>query len=124
MRRFVVGLLFSFPCFILAQSPIHNNLADYVGTYTYEPGRTLELIAGDELFAVLDEAKYRLKPAGDDVFTNPGGQKIPFRREANGRVTGLEESGQFRPRVSATVSQESAALARPRPEGQDSPDSY
>jgi len=124
MRRFVAGLLFSLPCFILAQSPIHNNLADYAGTYSYEPGRNLEIIAGDELFAVLDEAKYRLKPVGDDVFTNPGGQKIPFRRGANGKVSGLEESGKFRPRVSATVSPESAALARPRPAGQDSPDSY
>jgi CubicO group peptidase (beta-lactamase class C family) len=112
----VLGVLLSFG----ADAPV----SDYVGTYAYGAGQTIELVAGDQLFAVLDGAKYRLSPAGVDVFTNPGGQKIPFRRDASGKVTGLEESGVFRARISSTVTKESAALARPRPAGQDSPDAY
>ncbi len=99
-------------------------LSDYVGTYAYGAGQTIELVVGDQLFAVLDGAKYKLSPAGVDVFTNPGGQKIPFRRDANGKVTGLVESGVFRARISPNITKESAALARPRPAGEDSPDTY
>ena len=39
-------------------------------------------------------------------------------------MTGYEEDGKFHPRVSATVTLESAALAHPRPQGQDSPSDY
>src|ERR1700721_2579150 len=85
-------------------------LSDYVGTYAYGAGQTIELVAGDQLFAVLDGAKYRLSPSGVDVFTNPSGQKIPFSRDATRKVTGLEESGVFRARISSTVTKESAAL--------------
>jgi CubicO group peptidase (beta-lactamase class C family) len=100
------------------------NLSDYVGTYVDRPGRTLEIVAGDELFAVQDEAKYRLRPSGVDEFTTAAGQKIPFLRGANGKVTGYEESGKFHPRVSLTVTAASAALARPRPLGENLPDNY
>jgi len=99
-------------------------LSDYVGTYTDSTGRTLEIVAGDELFAVQDEAKYRLRSSGVDEFTTITGQKIPFRRVANGKVNGYEENGKFHPRVSATVTPESAALARPRPKGEDSAADY
>lgn len=98
--------------------------SDYVGTYSYGAGQSIEIVSGDELFAVLDGAKYRLSPAGSDIFTNPSGQKIPFQRDANGKVTGFEESGIFRARVSPTITKESAALARPRPSGEDLPESY
>lgn len=99
-------------------------LSDYAGTYAYGPEQTVELIVGDQLFAVLDGAKHRLSPAGVDIFTNPSGQKIPFRRDANGKVTGFTDSGVFRARVSLNVTKESAALARPQPQSQDSPDAY
>jgi hypothetical protein len=99
-------------------------LSDYVGTYAYGAGQTIEIVAGDELFSVLDGAKYRLGPAGADIFTNPGGNKVPFRRDLNGTVTGLEDSGVFHARISPTITKESGALARPRPSGQDSPESY
>ena len=49
---------------------------------------------------------------------------MPFRRDATSKVTGFEDSGVFRTRVSATVTKESTALARPRPAGLDSPDAY
>jgi CubicO group peptidase (beta-lactamase class C family) len=111
-----LGVLLSFG----ADAPV----SDYVGTYAYGAGQTIELVAGDQLFAVLDGAKYRLSPAGTDIFTNPSGQKIPFQRDANGKVTGLVESGVFRARVSPNITKESAALARPRPPGGDSPEAY
>lgn len=107
-----------------AQKPAPPPLSDYVGTYAYGPGRTVEIVVGDQLFAVLDGAKYRLKPDVTDVFVNNGGQKIPFRRGPNGKITGFEESGTFYPRVSLTVTKASRALAVPRPAGQNSPASY
>ena len=109
---------------IAAQTPPRPRLSDYIGTYVDEPGRTLEIVAGDELFAVQNEAKYRLRPSGVDEFVTAIGQKLPFRRDANGKITGYEESGKFHPRVSLTVTLDSAALARPRPQGQDSPQAY
>ncbi len=114
--------------FFLLTAVIHSqtppSFAEYVGTYEYGPGQTIEIVAGDQLFAVLDGAKYKLNPVGVDIFTNPGGQKIPFRRDAKGQITGFDESGKFRARLSPNISKDSAALAHPRPIGQDSPDSY
>lgn len=107
-----------------AQAPDQTRLSDYVGTYADAPGHTLEIVSGDDLFAVQDEAKYRLRSSGVDEFTTSFGQKIPFRRDANGKVTGYEESGKFHPRVSLTVTPDSAALADPRPQGQDSASDY
>jgi len=48
------------------------------------------------------------------------GQTVSFPRDANGKVTGYEQNGTLHPRVSMTITTESAALARPRPKGQDS----
>jgi hypothetical protein len=106
-----------------AQTP-STPLSDYVGTYIDAPGQTIEIVSGRELFAVLDGAKYRLHPTGRDEFSNVAGKKIPFRRDAAGKVAGYEEDGKFHPRISSTVTFESAALARPRPQGQDSPSDY
>jgi CubicO group peptidase (beta-lactamase class C family) len=91
------------------------HLADYVGTYSNTPGKPVEIVAGDELFAVLDGAKYRLRFAGPDEFINAGGSKIPFRRDATGKVIGYVDSGKFHPRLSSEVSAVSAELAFPRP---------
>jgi CubicO group peptidase (beta-lactamase class C family) len=99
-------------------------LSDYVGTYAFAPGDTVEIVAGDELFAVLDEAKYRLRPAGVDRFTTITGNTIPFVRNSAGKVTGYKQDGEFHRRLSATVSPESEALAHPRPKGQDNPADY
>jgi CubicO group peptidase (beta-lactamase class C family) len=105
-------------------SPQAPPLSDYVGTYVDQPGRTLEIVAGNELFAVLDGAKYKLVPAGADQFTNVAGKRIPFLRGPDGKVTGYEESGKFHPCISRSVTVESAGLVFPRPKGQDSPGSY
>jgi CubicO group peptidase (beta-lactamase class C family) len=61
---------------------------------------------------------------GIDVFSTAGGEKIPFRRDTNGKVTGYEENGKFHPRISSVITPQSAALAHPRPPGQDSPSDY
>ena len=118
----VLPLMFSVG--VMAQPSSTARLSDYVGTYRYAPGQTVEIVAGRELFAVLDGAKYRLRPAGVDAFLPMYGAKIPFLRDAQGKVTGYEQDGKFHPRLSLTVTAESAALARPRPEGQDAPADY
>ena len=107
-----------------AQQTAASELADYVGTYADAPGHTLEMVDGDGLFAVLDEAEYQLRPSGVDRFTTMIGQTVSFPRDASGKVTGYEQNGTFHPRVSTTITPESAALARPRPKGQDSPADY
>lgn len=107
-----------------AQQTAASGLADYVGTYADAPGHTLEMVDGDGLFAVLDEAEYPLRPSGVDQFTTMVGQTISFPRDASGKVTGYEQNGTFHPRVSTTITPESAALARPRTKGQDSPADY
>ncbi len=107
-----------------AQTKPTLHLSDYVGTYSDSPGHPVEIVDGDGLFAVLDEAKYRLSPSGVDQFTTITGQTIPFRRGANGKVTGYEQSGKFHPRISSSITPESAALAHPRPQGQDAPEDY
>jgi CubicO group peptidase (beta-lactamase class C family) len=95
-------------------------LTDYAGVYDYAAGGTLELVAGDHLFAVIDGAKYPLRragPAAPDAFVNGPGDTVPFRRDARGVVTGFVERGTFHRRRSPRVSAASAALAAPRPPG-------
>ena len=104
-----------------AQQSAAPKLDDYVGTYAFAPNHTVEIVDGDDgLFAVLDEAKYSLRASGVDQFTPMAGPVVTFPRDASGRVTGYEQDGKFHPRVSASVTPEAAALARPRPKGQDS----
>jgi len=107
-----------------AQQTAAPGLADYVGTYSDALGHTLEMVDGDGLFAVLDEAEYPLRPSGVDQFTTTGGQTVRFPRDTSGNVTGYEQDGKFHPRVSASITPETAALARPLPKGQDSPVDY
>ena len=107
-----------------AQETPGPRLADYVGTYADAPGRTLEIADGDGLFAVVDEAKYPLRTSGVDQFTTITGQVVSFPRDASGNVTGYEQDGKFHPRVSTIIMAASAALARPRPKGKDSPADY
>jgi CubicO group peptidase (beta-lactamase class C family) len=109
---------------VVAQAQAAAPLSDYVGTYDFAPGQTVEIVAGDGLFAVVDGAKYGLKPSGVDRFTTITDNTIPFLRDAAGKVKGYEQDGKFHPRLSLTISPESAALAYPRPKGQDSPADY
>jgi len=100
-------------------------LTDYVGTYSDAHSHTtLEIVAGDDLFAVLNEGKYRLRPAGTDKFKPNSGGIVSFHRDASGKVTDCEQDGELYARVSAVITPESAALARPRPVGQNAPADY
>jgi hypothetical protein len=93
---------------------------DFTGTYRYHGRTTLALVPGDSLlFAVIDEAKYPLRPAGVDRFVNAPGDTIPFRRDAAGAVTGFVERGTFFERLSPTVDPAAAQLVRARPRGAD-----
>jgi hypothetical protein len=121
----ILGLLCVMACeTVLAQTPASLRQSDYVGTYEDRPGHTLEIVAGDGLFAVQDEAKYRLQPAGIDAFTVSGGLKVPFRRDAQGKITGYEQDVKFHKRLSQSVSASARALAYPRLPGQNSPSDY
>jgi CubicO group peptidase (beta-lactamase class C family) len=105
-------------------APPESKLGDYVGTYLDQPGRIFEIVAGDELFAVQDEAKYRLRPSGVDEFENAGGEKIAFSRDPTGQVSGFSVQGEFHLRQSPEITAPSAALARARPPGEDNPADY
>ena len=53
-----------------------EGLAEYQGVYAYHGGTSIVLVAGDTLlFAVIDEAKYPLRPLGDDRFLNGAGDE-------------------------------------------------
>ena len=88
-------------------------LTDYEGVYAYHGTATIAIVAADSmLFAVLDEAKYRLLPLGGDRVLNAGGDTIPFRRGADGSVSGFVERGTYFPRRSVSVDRDMAAAVR------------
>lgn len=92
-----------------------SQLADYTGIYEYRNGRTLVLAAPDTvLVAVIDGAKYPLRKAGVDRFRNGGGDTVPFRRRADGRVTGFVERDTIFSRLADSVPTEVLALFQPR----------
>jgi hypothetical protein len=97
-------------------------LTDYEGIYEYQGGTKLVIVGAEPLlFGVLDDAKYPLRPLGVDTFQNAGGDTIPFRRSADGSVSGFVERGVFFARLSRAVDPEIAAAVRatPRPVGPD-----
>ncbi len=126
LSSFTLFLIFftaSLTCIHAQENPgVH--LTDYVGTYADAPGHTLEIVSGEGLFAVVDEAKYPLHVHGVDQFATMSGQIVSFPRDEKGTVTGYRQDGVLHPRVSATVTPQSAALARPRPKGEDAPADY
>jgi CubicO group peptidase (beta-lactamase class C family) len=118
LRRFFPALLFMALTFsATAQTPAASLLKDYQGHYAYEGQTTLDMVAGKDLFAILDEAKYKLPASGSDTFLNGAGEKVVFRRDANGIVTGFEEHGHFYKRLSPQASTVALDLASPRRNG-------
>src|SRR5262245_29341380 len=68
----------------LLLTPEYQRLRPYEGTYEDEGGGTLQIVASPRdstLVAVLDGARYPLKAAGTDLFTNGAGQRIQFSLE-------------------------------------------
>ncbi len=102
---------------VSAQNAPSPPLSDYQGLYEYEDKTTLAMISGKDLFAVLDESKYKLPRAAGDVFLNGTGEKVTFHRDASGTVTGFEEHGHIYRRLSPTPSVEALSLANPRLNG-------
>jgi CubicO group peptidase (beta-lactamase class C family) len=98
------------------------SLAGFEGEFAYQGGSHIVLVARDSiLFAVLDDARYPLRFLGGDRFLNAGGDTIPFRRSADGQVSGFAERGVFFARLSPRVDPVvvTAVRARPRPVGAD-----
>lgn len=91
-------------------------LSDYVGTYAYQDG-TIELVATDQLVAVLDGAKYKLRHKAADVFVNGGGADVVFRRGPDGQVVSVQDETGTYARLSDRVSARTRARMRPRPPG-------
>jgi CubicO group peptidase (beta-lactamase class C family) len=77
------------------------------------------VVHDDQLVAVIGEAKYTLRPAGVDLFTNPGGNPIPFLRDAAGRIEAFQEGGDTFRRRSSEVPATVRILFTPRPDGTD-----
>lgn len=97
--------------------------ADYVGTYDGGVDGPTEIIASNKLFAVVMEAKYPLTEVAPDILQNSFGLRLQFKRK-DGHLIGYTQDGVFHPRRSYAVSPASLALARPRPVGEDDPESY
>jgi len=104
-------------CIGAAAQTTPSQLNDFVGVYEYKGSTKIDIIAGKDLFAVVDEGKYRLPRQSDDTFLNGARQPVIFRRDAEGKVVGFEEQGQFYRRLSPAPSPGGAALAAPRAKG-------
>ena len=127
-RRLRVILLFaSVSTQALAQPPAlqstsapPRSLAEFEGLYDYRDGGTLLMVAsGERLVALIGEAKYPLRAAGIDTFTNPGGDPIPFLRDTDGRVVAFREGGDTFRKRSPGVSAATRLLLEPRPKRRD-----
>jgi CubicO group peptidase (beta-lactamase class C family) len=97
-----------------------RNLSEFEGLYEYRDGGTLYLVAsGERLVAIIGDGKYPLRAAGVDTFTNPGGDPIPFLRDADGRIVAFKEGGDTFRRLSLSVSAATRLPLDPRPKGRD-----
>lgn len=97
-------------------STVAVGLDAFEGEYEYRDGATLYMVRhGDELVAIIGDGKYPLKAAGPDVFTNRGGDRIPFVRDEAGRVRAFGEAGETFARRSDAVPHAARRLLDGRP---------
>ena len=102
----------------LPRSAPAPRFAEFEGTYQYHGGLTAALVATDTaLVAVIEDAKYPLRPIGDDRFLNPSGDTIPFRRNGSGTIEGFTEGRVFCARTTLTVDPAARLLLSARPVG-------
>ena len=99
-----------------APAPELPPLTDFVGTYAYQGG-TMEIVAPDELYAVIDGGKYLLRRKSADVFINGGGADVIFHGGADGVVTAVEDNTGRYQRLSPRISALTEAGFEPRPAG-------
>jgi len=87
----------------------YERLRRYEGTYEAEGGGTLQIVASPRdnvLVAVLAGARYPLKAAGANLFTNASGQRVQFSLETGREGYTLldgEDAGRLFRRVGPTV---------------------
>jgi CubicO group peptidase (beta-lactamase class C family) len=90
-------------------------LSDFTGLYEYHGGTTLALVPDPPgMIVIIDEAKYPLRAAGRDRFTNNGGDTIPFQRDPGGKVVSFNERGVVFKRLADTVSRSAALVVAAR----------
>lgn len=111
MQRILPTLILFLPLRLLAAGPA---FAEFTGTYVNGEGQVAELVDGDGLVAVIDEAKYRLDHLDGDDFANPGGRRIPFHRDGSGRITDFADGASVYRRIGAGIAEQTRALMRPR----------
>ena len=112
---------------VIAQTPAvpissapPRNLSEFEGVYEYRDGGALSMVAsGPHLVAIIGEGKYPLRAAGVDTFTNPGGDPIPFLRDADGRIVAFKEGDDTFRRLSLSVPVNTRLILDPRPKGRD-----
>lgn len=110
-----------------AQQPVQadsltlsRDLSAFEGRYQYRDGIDLSMVnGGGRLVAIIGEAKYPLRRVAQDTFANGAGDRIPFLRDAAGRITAFQESGSTYRRLADSVAPALRALLVPRPPGSD-----
>ena len=107
---------------VIQAAPTRTPLTDYVGTYADGPNHKVEIFVDTkgQLVAAIDDASYPLRVTGTDELTNGGGEKIPFKRGADGRISGYIDDGKLHEKLSPDVSAGTIALftAPARPTGE------
>ena len=69
--------------------PSYFDLKEYEGRYQFSHPSTLEIAASPVdtlLYAIINKARYPLRPKGKDVFVNSGNDPVTFLRNATGSV--------------------------------------
>lgn len=103
---------------VLVATAVQPPLRDFQGTYDFDRGQKLEILAADKLFAVIDEAQYPLKSTGGDEFQTISGEPLVFKRDESAKVIGfVGKDGVLHRRLSTSITAETAALAHARVEG-------
>jgi CubicO group peptidase (beta-lactamase class C family) len=95
-----------------------RDLSEFEGRYEYRDGGTLFMVKDrGQLVAIIGESKYPLRATGPDTFKNPGGDPIPFLRDASGRIVAFKEHGDPFTRLSSRIPAKARMLLEPRPLG-------
>lgn len=119
IRRLIAAIPLIAAASLHAQAPTPpQDLSAFEGTYLYRDGGSLTMVVDRErLVAIIGDAKYPLRAVATDTFANAGGDRIPFARDAAGRVAAFREHGDTFARLSAVVAVETRRLLVPRPPG-------